>query len=526
MKVADIKCFCKGTDTGSFLQEGEYSGVLSSLDAFPADLEAQEEKLKGEMSGGGLDANALNLGGFSPLFEMGYTANNNISSANSSISELKEIVQNDAKTHMSNEWGKYYQEVYKCTEEKRQAMESAQSTYNSVVNNKDSSQSAINSAASALEDAKDDYEKHQKELSNASSKYESYAGSGAASSALDVDFEAMATTAATPSTGKSGYNSDGSAAQEVQASIYDELSALGYSRAGICAILANMQQESGFDLTAVGDGGTSFGLCQWHDSRWSNLNSFCEQNGLDPNSVKGQIAFLDYELKNNYPTLYEGLQNGDDTQATAESLARTWCTDFERPADAETRASERASYVGTYWERSEGAGTGASVISGYSYLSGMDKSNNKKTQAVKERDYDTTASSGQSSASREVAAQIGSYAANNCPGTTGWCAGAVETAVSAITGIDTSGNAEDLLTNGSLENAGYVRQNIDPGSSDYQPLPGDIVVCNEGYASSGYYSEYGHAQVYTEDGWYSDHKQDSMYLYSNENVLFRYEGKN
>ena len=522
MRIADIKCFCKGTNTGSFLQESEYSGVLESLSALPSDLETQKETLKAEMNGGGLDASALNLGGFSPLFEMGYTANNNISNANQSIDEVKEIIKNDAKAHLANEWGKYYQEVHKCTEEKKTAMDSAASYYNGL---KDSDPNKDN-AYSAYESAKSDYEKHVAERDNASSKYESYAG-GSASEALSLDFEEMAANAASPTTAKSsGYNSDGSAAQETQASIYDELSALGYSRAGICAILANMQQESAFDLNAVGDGGTSYGLCQWHDSRWTNLNNFCAQNGLDPSTVKGQIAFLDYELKTNYPGFYEQLQNADDSQATAENLARIWCTDFERPAEASLRAEERAGNVSTYWERSEGAISGASVINNYSHLSAIHEVNNKKTQAVKEREFDTTASSGQSTESQEVAYQIGLFAAENCPGTYGWCAAGVETAITAVTGVPTSGNAKDLLWNGSLESAGYVRQTIDPTSSDYQPLPGDVVVCGEGYNASGGYSTYGHAQVYTPYGWYSDHKQDSMYIYSNEVVLYRYEGSN
>ena len=132
MKVSDIKCFCNGTDPSSFLQESEYSGILTSLSAFPTDLNDQKDTLNSEMNGGGLDANALNLGGFSPLFEMGYTARSNISKAKQSVDEIKEIIENDAKNHLSNEWGKYYQEVHKCTEEKKAAMDAAASYYNGL----------------------------------------------------------------------------------------------------------------------------------------------------------------------------------------------------------------------------------------------------------------------------------------------------------------------------------------------------------------------------------------------------------
>ena len=188
MQVADIKCFCKGTNTGEFLQKGEYEGALSSLDGFKSSLDSTKEGVENELSSGGLNASALNFSGFSPLFEMGYQASKNVDLAQSSIDELKSCIEDDANVHLTNEWGKYYQEVHKCTEEKKQAMESAQSAYNSVVNNKDSSQSAINSAASALASAKEDYEKHKEELANATGKYESFAGSGSAAKALDIDF--------------------------------------------------------------------------------------------------------------------------------------------------------------------------------------------------------------------------------------------------------------------------------------------------------------------------------------------------
>ena len=47
--------------------------------------------------------------------------------------------------------------------------------------------------------------------------------------------------------------------------------------AAIQGILANMEYESGFSATVWGDGGTSYGLCQWHESRCRSLFSFCQQ---------------------------------------------------------------------------------------------------------------------------------------------------------------------------------------------------------------------------------------------------------
>jgi len=230
MRVADIKCFCEGTDTGSFLKEGEYSGAISSLDALSPDLDSQTDKLKGEMSGGGLDASALNLGGFSPLFEMGYVANNNIKSANNSINEIKEIIEADANTHMVNEWGKYHQEVQKCTEKKRSARDKAKSYYDGLSNddpNRSSAQSAYLSAEA-------EYQEHVKELESSGTMLDTV-------SHKHYDILGYDAYPAIQLTGVgTGYKSDGTPAGDVQASIYSELSALGYSRSGICAILANM----------------------------------------------------------------------------------------------------------------------------------------------------------------------------------------------------------------------------------------------------------------------------------------------
>ena len=133
------------------------------------------------------------------------------------------------------------------------------------------------------------------------------------------------------------------------ASVYAVLASMGYSKAAICAILANMQAESGFRTTAVGDGGTSYGLCQWHAGRKQRLFDFCAQNGYDVNSVQGQCAYLDYELKTGYGGVYSALVSAPDTIEGAKEAAKVWCIYFEVPANRYQRAEERAAYVDRYW---------------------------------------------------------------------------------------------------------------------------------------------------------------------------------
>ena len=129
------------------------------------------------------------------------------------------------------------------------------------------------------------------------------------------------------------YKSDGTAAGDTQASIYTILSEKGYSKAAICAILANMSQESGFRTDAIGDNGTSYGLCQWHAGRWDSLNSYCNEHGYDPSSIEGQVAYMDYELQNNYPGVYDKLMSVDDTIEGAREASKYWTIHYEIPAN-------------------------------------------------------------------------------------------------------------------------------------------------------------------------------------------------
>ena len=147
------------------------------------------------------------------------------------------------------------------------------------------------------------------------------------------------------------YKSDGTAAGDTQASIYQMLREKGYSKAACCAIFANMEHESGFRTDALGDNGTSYGLCQWHEGRWDRLNSYCNEHGYDPSSIEGQVAYMDYELQNKYPDVYNKLMSVDDTVEGAKEASKYWTIYYEIPEYKEQRAVERAESIGKYWER-------------------------------------------------------------------------------------------------------------------------------------------------------------------------------
>ena len=87
----------------------------------------------------------------------------------------------------------------------------------------------------------------------------------------------------------------------VEREVYDFLTEeLMLSNAAACGVLANIEHESNFQPTIFGDKGTSYGLCQWHNERFTALRSFCAALGLSYRTVEGQMAYLRYELGTDY----------------------------------------------------------------------------------------------------------------------------------------------------------------------------------------------------------------------------------
>ena len=124
--------------------------------------------------------------------------------------------------------------------------------------------------------------------------------------------------------------------------IYQYLtSTMGLNHAGACGVLANIQLESNFNSLALGDGGSSYGICQWHNGRFNNLISYCNRNGLDYNTVGGQLQYLNHELANSYPSVLSYVKNVPDTAQGAYDAAYYWCMYFEVPDHTVERAVQR-----------------------------------------------------------------------------------------------------------------------------------------------------------------------------------------
>lgn len=141
-----------------------------------------------------------------------------------------------------------------------------------------------------------------------------------------------------PSKGSSSYIN----ASDVKQSICKSLKNKNYSDVGTAAILTNMYYESSFDPTATGDGETSYGLCQWHESRYDNLKSSYPTNYHTP---EAQFNYLIYELENSYSSLNKSLL--EDT-SSAEDLTYNFCATFENPYDTEKTCKNRGSNSAEY----------------------------------------------------------------------------------------------------------------------------------------------------------------------------------
>ena len=134
--------------------------------------------------------------------------------------------------------------------------------------------------------------------------------------------------------------------------IYDELRRAGMTHEGACAMLGNMQCESGLKaniaqrgMTSLTDAqytklfdvnpercisdGVGYGLCQWtYPARKKNLRQFARNWGVSVGAEDMQTAFAVEELKTEYAALWEYLCETDELYTATERI----CKEYERPA--------------------------------------------------------------------------------------------------------------------------------------------------------------------------------------------------
>ena len=121
--------------------------------------------------------------------------------------------------------------------------------------------------------------------------------------------------------------------------------------AGACGILANIKYESNFRPTAKGDGGTSIGICQWHNSRMKALINYCKKNDLNYKTIEAQLKYLEYELSKSYKSVLKYIKKVSNNSTGAYNSGYKWCYDFERPAKKEESSIKRGNYAKEYFKK-------------------------------------------------------------------------------------------------------------------------------------------------------------------------------
>ena len=125
---------------------------------------------------------------------------------------------------------------------------------------------------------------------------------------------------------------------------------LGYNEAAACGIMANIRCESTFNPHAWNAGGGSYGLCQWTGGRYGRLQSWCRSNGYDYTTIDGQLAYLEFELKNYYSGVENYLRSVPNTADGAYDAGQYYCYHFEAPASRGSVSHYRGGLAsGTFW---------------------------------------------------------------------------------------------------------------------------------------------------------------------------------
>ena len=124
---------------------------------------------------------------------------------------------------------------------------------------------------------------------------------------------------------------------------------LRFNRAAACGVLANIYCESGFRTNAIGDGGTSVGICQWHNGRWTRLRAYAPD---DWQTLEGQLHFMRKELFTGYRDTLKYLHSVPDNAQGAYDAAYYWCMHYEMPDKTMSRSITRGYLAqNIYWER-------------------------------------------------------------------------------------------------------------------------------------------------------------------------------
>ena len=138
---------------------------------------------------------------------------------------------------------------------------------------------------------------------------------------------------------------------------------MGLTPAAAAGILGNLKQESGFNPHALGDGGTSYGIVQWHNERWNDLKNFSSSHGLDSTTLEAQLQFMAHELSSGkYPSTWRAIKNAPNTLQGALDVAEAWVRFYEMPNNIDHEVQVRQTNARGYWDIYGNRGTSSYAV--------------------------------------------------------------------------------------------------------------------------------------------------------------------
>ena len=170
------------------------------------------------------------------------------------------------------------------------------------------------------------------------------------------------TTPGTPITGPTELSSE----NQVANTCYATFISLGCTPECACAIIGNIQQESGLQPTIVNSKSGATGLCQWLDTRLTGLKNYAASKGTQWSDVATQCEWAIEEIKGKDSTTKSFLQSKEGL--TPEQFMQltdlpravdAWRKCFERCGEHEANDAKRLSYAQNWYSQiaQKGGGT-------------------------------------------------------------------------------------------------------------------------------------------------------------------------
>ena len=119
------------------------------------------------------------------------------------------------------------------------------------------------------------------------------------------------------------------------------------NRVAVCAIMASMWQESGWNIGALNKSDGGAGLAQWTDvyvkstGRWSRrgtaMKNWCKTHGNKKawnHNLQGQLTWLFHEASGSYKSCWNSIKKAKDTKSSLDSATVVWFRGFESGGQA------------------------------------------------------------------------------------------------------------------------------------------------------------------------------------------------